>query len=97
MTIKIFTDGPVSDELRDKLSTLALGIHELHRTGPWMHVSHYDIINEGSVHHIYSYNDRPLYAAHCIRGGRLRWIVLSPNHPKKDHRWFFAEREGGEL
>ena len=97
MKIQVFTTGQVGDALRDELSTFALGIYNMHRTGPWMHVAKYTItFGNGTTNTVCSYPDRPVYATHCVRYGNKQWIVLQPKHPLKDHRFFFADREGGE-
>ena len=51
--------------------------------------------DDGTTTTAVSYPDRPVYAAHCERHGVKKWIVLQPKHPLKNHRYFFAEREGG--
>ena len=97
MKIQVMTTGQVSDALRDELSTMCLPIRTLHRTGPWMHVANYTMtFDDGTTATVESCPDRPVYAAHCERHGFKQWIVLQPKHPLKNHRFFFADRKGGE-
>ena len=105
MKIQVFTTEAVSDALRDRLSTFALGLLNLnkaHRTGPWMHVASYKATHyDGKTATVLSTPENPIYAAKCYRGfadgsREELWVVLRPNNPKKLHRYFFAGREGGE-
>lgn len=97
MKIQVFATEAVSDELRDRLSTFALGIRNLHRTGPWMHVASYKATRyDGTTATVVSTTENPIYAAHCERHDEKRWIVLRPKNPNKFNRFFFAGREGGE-
>lgn len=95
MKYNIITTMAVSDELSDSLSTIAIDIHNLHRTGPWMHVDRYEFIRDAIPYRRYSVKESPIYAAHCERNGRPMWIVLQPKHPNKSRRFFFCDREGG--
>lgn len=104
MKIQVFATEAVSDELRDRLSTFALHIYNMHRTGPWMHVASYKVtspITQETVTRL-STPENPIYAAHCFRkraydgAPKDMWIILQPKHPMKNRRFFFADREGGE-
>jgi len=97
MLINVFTNGLVAQGDQGRLDSITegLNVRNYSRTGRWHHLSHYDVIDRDTTHHVYSYADRPLYAAACIHEGKTEWIVLSPNHPSKQQRCFFTDKRGG--